>query len=98
MPIHPHLLLLLLLLLASSNAHCSKLPTLVFTDATALLAFKLKADVNNHLDFSPLTRGLRFCAWHGVECNGPKVLRLVLQNLDLGGAWAPNTLTRLDQL
>ena len=101
MAIDPHLLLFLLL--APSNAHCSKLqrrhlPPFVFTDATALLVFKLKADVNNHLDFSPLTRGLRFCAWHGVECNGPKVLRLVLQNLDLGGAWAPKTLTRLDQL
>lgn len=103
--IHPHLLLLfLLLLLLSSNAHCSQLarrhiPPLVFTDANALLAFKQKADVNNRLNYSPATRGLRFCAWQGVKCNnGPKVIRLVLEGLDLGGAWAPNTLTRLDQL
>ncbi|KAL9313034.1 hypothetical protein ACSQ67_018486 [Phaseolus vulgaris] len=56
---HPFPLLFLLLLLhASSYAHSSQLqhrhiPPLVFTDASALLAFKLKADVNNHLDFSP---------------------------------------------
>ncbi|CAJ1973419.1 unnamed protein product [Sphenostylis stenocarpa] len=103
---NPHsfpFLFLLLLLHASSCAHCYTLqhrhiPPLVFTDANALLAFKQKADVNNHLDFSPLTRGLRFCAWQGVQCNGPKVERLIIEGLDLGGVWAPNTLTRLDQL
>ena len=87
-----------LITLAIADAHCSKIPMLVFTEATTLLAFKLKADVNDYLNFLPLTRGLRFCAWQGVECNGLKVIRLILQNLDLGGAWAPNTLTHLDQL
>lgn len=102
--IHSHLfLLLLLLLLLTSTAHCSKLtprhlPPLLFTDATALLAFKRNADVNNRLHFSAATRGLRFCAWEGVVCNGPKVERLILQDLDLRGFWPPNTLTRLDQL
>ncbi|XP_027354210.1 probable inactive receptor kinase At5g67200 [Abrus precatorius] len=101
--IHQQLLLILFLLLLASGALASKLarrhlPPLVFADASALLAFKVKADVNKHLDFSPTTRGLRFCAWEGVECNGAKVVRLVLQGLDLGGVWAPNTLSRLDQL
>nr|KYP42306.1 putative inactive receptor kinase At5g67200 family [Cajanus cajan] len=102
---HSHLFLLrlLLILILTSTAHCSKLtprhlPPLLFTDATALLAFKRNADVNNRLHFSPATRGLRFCAWEGVVCNGAKVERLILQDLDLRGFWPPNTLTRLDQL
>lgn len=66
-------------------------------DALALLAFKSKADLNNHLYFSPNTT-LSFCHWQGVQCVQQKVIRLVLEDLDLVGVFAPNTLTRLDQL
>ncbi|KAG4980452.1 hypothetical protein JHK82_033691 [Glycine max] len=58
---------------------------LVFTEATTLLAFKLKADVNDYLNFLPLTRGLRFCAWQGVECNGLKNNSLIGPLPDLNG-------------
>lgn len=76
-----------------SSVNSSDLPS----DALALLAFKSEADLNNHLRFSPNTT-FHFCQWQGVECAKQKVVRLVLQGLDLGGVFAPDTLTRLDQL
>ncbi|KAL2346431.1 hypothetical protein Fmac_000431 [Flemingia macrophylla] len=94
------MLMLMLLHHLTPNADCSNrhLPPVVFSDARALLAFKERGDENNRLEFSPVTRGLRFCAWEGVVCNGPKVERLILESLDLRGVWAPNSLTLLDQL
>lgn len=68
-------------------------------DAAALLSFKSKADPNNHLRFPPNISGDAFCKWQGVQCNAKlKVERLVLQGLDLGGIFASNTLSGLDQL
>lgn len=66
-------------------------------DALALLSFKSKADLNDSLFFSPNT-SLHFCQWQGIECVQQRVVRLVLQGLDLRGVFAPDTLTRLDQL
>ncbi|XP_062098470.1 probable inactive receptor kinase At5g67200 [Humulus lupulus] len=65
------------------------------SDALGLLAFKSKADLKNKLSFSSNSS---FCKWAGVECVQFKVVRLIIQGLDLGGVFAPNTLTRLDQL
>jgi hypothetical protein len=67
-------------------------------DALALLAFKSKADLSNKLFFSPNT-SVGFCHWQGIKCAQQKVVRLVLEGLDLaGGVFAPDTLTHLDQL
>ncbi|KAF4351019.1 hypothetical protein CsatB_007293 [Cannabis sativa] len=65
------------------------------SDALGLLAFKSKADLKNKLSFSSNSS---FCKWVGVECAQFKVVRLIIQGIDLGGVFAPNTLTRLDQL
>lgn len=67
------------------------------SDALALLAFKSKADLNDNLPFSS-NKTFHFCQWTGVQCLQWKVVRLVLQGLDLVGVFAPNTLTSLDQL
>ena len=67
-------------------------------DVQALLSFKSKADTKNKLySFSPNTT-FRFCQWQGVKCVQQRVIRLVLEDLDLVGTLAPDTLTRLDQL
>ncbi|KAJ7966584.1 putative Receptor protein kinase [Quillaja saponaria] len=69
------------------------------SDANALLLFKSKADPNNHIHFSPNTfSASHICHWEGIKCAGQKMVRLVLQSLDLGGVFAPDTLSRLDQL
>lgn len=67
------------------------------SDALALLAFKASADANNQLQFSP-KKSFDHCRWQGVKCDRGKVVRLVIEGLSLGGTFAPNTLTRLDQL
>lgn len=67
------------------------------SDALALLDFKSKADLNTNLPFSSNST-THFCKWTGVECDQSKIVRLLLGGLDLGGVFAPNTLTRLDQL
>ncbi|KAI9200029.1 hypothetical protein LWI28_001690 [Acer negundo] len=77
----------------SPNAVNFSLPS----DAKALIAFKSKADLRNHLLFSPKT-SLYFCQWQGVICYEQRVVRLVLENLDLGGIFTPNSLIDLDQL
>ncbi|CAN1274167.1 Probable inactive receptor kinase At5g67200 [Linum perenne] len=90
------LLLPLLFLLSfspflSSSLHHSE-------DAQSLLTFKSKADLNGLLLYSRKTSP-QFCRlWQGVECLGNRVVRLVLQDLPLGGVFATDTLTRLDQL
>ncbi|KAL6215463.1 hypothetical protein ACLB2K_014893 [Fragaria x ananassa] len=77
----------------SLNSSSSSNPS----DAVALLGFKAKADLNNALPFSS-NKTLHFCQWVGIECAKAKVVRLVIQDLDLAGVFAPDTLTRLDQL
>ncbi|XP_022768727.1 probable inactive receptor kinase At5g67200 [Durio zibethinus] len=66
-------------------------------DATALLGFQYKADLRNHLGFSQ-NASSHFCDWQGVTCYQQKVVRLIIEDLDLGGIFAPNTLSHLDQL
>ncbi|KAI3684683.1 hypothetical protein L6452_33908 [Arctium lappa] len=67
-------------------------------DVVSLLAFKSEADPGNKLGYS-VNESYAVCKWQGVQCqiNG-KVDRLVLENLNLAGVFAANTLTRLDQL
>ncbi|XP_024020179.1 probable inactive receptor kinase At5g67200 [Morus notabilis] len=96
-----HLLLCLSLLNAffffSSVADNStfKVPS----DAAALLAFKSKADLRNELPFFSVPNDtFHFCKWAGIQCVQSRVVRLVIQGLHLGGTFANNTLTRLDQL
>ncbi|KAG9145983.1 hypothetical protein Leryth_015619 [Lithospermum erythrorhizon] len=66
-------------------------------DASSLLAFKSKADLHNILDFS-LMKTPDFCKWKFLQCQDSKVVHLVIENSGLGGTFAPNTLTKLDQL
>ncbi|CAK9152708.1 unnamed protein product [Ilex paraguariensis] len=70
---------------------------LLTSDASALLAFKSKADLGDKLRFSPNT-SFDFCKWQGVKCVQSKVVRVVLEGFSLGGIFSPDTLTRLDQL
>ncbi|KAL5780200.1 hypothetical protein ACOSQ2_010937 [Xanthoceras sorbifolium] len=88
-------LLMSSLAFAAHSPHAVNL--LLPSDAQALLAFKSKADLRNRLLFSPKT-SLHFCQWQGVICYEQRVVRLVLENLDLAGIFAPNSLTNLDQL
>lgn len=67
------------------------------SDASFLLAFKSKADLNNTLPFPPRT-SFNFCKWQGVQCSRGKVYRLILENFNLAGVFTPNSLTQLDQL
>ncbi|KAK9054329.1 hypothetical protein SSX86_025407 [Deinandra increscens subsp. villosa] len=68
-------------------------------DALSILAFKSKADLHNHLPYLSDNTTSTHCKWLGLQCQSDgKVVRLVLQNLTLAGVFAPDTLTRLDQL
>lgn len=87
----------LLITFCSASHSASAVNFRLPSDARALLAFKSKADLRNHLLFSQ-NKSLHFCQWQGVICYQQKVVRLVLQGLDLGGIFAPNSLTNLDQL
>ncbi|KAL4311435.1 hypothetical protein GQ457_01G012160 [Hibiscus cannabinus] len=66
-------------------------------EAKALLGFQSKADLRNHLGFSQNT-SFHFCEWKGVTCFQQKVVRLIIEDLHLGGLFSPNTLSLLDQL
>ncbi|KAE9603608.1 hypothetical protein Lal_00002350 [Lupinus albus] len=92
-----HTVFLLFLL---SNSYLSFSLPLSQPDGRALLAFKSKADLNNILQYHSSSNfsTLSFCHWQGVQCNHHKVTRFILQHLDLSGFFAPNTLSRLDQL
>ncbi|KAH9692381.1 protein kinase domain-containing protein [Citrus sinensis] len=101
-PLLPQLLFFLsntflLITSCSASRSASAVNSLLPSDAQALLAFKAKADLRNHLFFSQ-NKSLHFCQWQGVICYQQKVVRVVLQGLDLGGIFAPNSLTKLDQL
>lgn len=82
------------LLLADSPSSDGSVPP---HDALALLAFKAKADLKNNLLFSS-NSSLHFCDWEGVKCEQQRVDRLILENQNLTGVFASDTLTRLDQL
>ncbi|KAE8653959.1 putative inactive receptor kinase [Hibiscus syriacus] len=66
-------------------------------EAKALMGFQSKADLRNQLGFSRNT-SFHFCEWEGVTCYEQEVVRLIIEDLDLGGVFAPNTLSHLDQL
>ncbi|CAI9115830.1 OLC1v1016832C1 [Oldenlandia corymbosa var. corymbosa] len=73
------------------------------SDVTALLAFKSKADLKNKLWWPiPSSNGSSvsssFCKWTGVYCSDAKVVRFVIEGMNLGGIFAPHTLSQLDQL
>lgn len=72
--------------------------SLLSADASALLAFKAKADLWNKLDQFSANTSIAFCKWKGVGCTQAKVVRFVIESVYLGGILAPNTLSKLDQL
>lgn len=98
--LHFNMILTAILLL---SFYTTTLPALHLTsppenDALSILAFKSKADLHNKLPFS-LNSSSDHCKWLGLQCQlDGKVVRLVLENLSLAGVFAPNTLSRLDQL
>ncbi|KAI4314988.1 hypothetical protein L6164_027842 [Bauhinia variegata] len=67
------------------------------SDAVSLLSFKSKSDLDNKLLYD-LNERYDYCQWQGVKCAHGRVVRFVLQGFGLRGLFAPNTLTRLDQL
>ncbi|KAK9990667.1 hypothetical protein SO802_025652 [Lithocarpus litseifolius] len=90
------------------TVHCaatSKSPPLVTptanlilpSDAVSLLTFKTKADLDNKLLYE-LHERFDYCQWQGVKCAQGRVVHLILQGFGLRGEFAPDTLTRLDQL
>ncbi|KAJ8541122.1 hypothetical protein K7X08_001938 [Anisodus acutangulus] len=103
MKIHQFLVVIVHLFLssfatASSHLHSHATSNLSLpSDASALLAFKYKADVANKLEFSANT-SFRFCKWKGVQCAKKKVVRVIIEGLSLGGTFPANTLSKLDQL
>ncbi|KAK8585001.1 hypothetical protein V6N13_138943 [Hibiscus sabdariffa] len=88
---------ILLLVLCSVIASAEAAKLMSSPEATALQGFQSKADLRNHLGFSH-NASFRFCDWQGVTCYEQRVVRLILEDLDLGGIFAPNTLSRLAQL
>ncbi|KAK6115929.1 hypothetical protein DH2020_008198 [Rehmannia glutinosa] len=66
-------------------------------EASALLDFKSKADLRNKLDFSP-KMGFSFCKWEGVHCTNSRADKVIIENMNLGGVFAPSTLAQLRQL
>lgn len=67
--------------------------------AISLLSFKSKADVTNKLITYSITNNKTVCKWQGVQCqNNEFITHLVLENLNLTGVFAANTLSHLDQL
>lgn len=88
--LHQFLLIFSLIPLSSSSTSVVLPP-----DAEALLSFKQKADLHDHLSFNA---SLSHCKWPGVQCFGYKVVRLIVESRNLAGIFPPNSLTRLDQL
>ncbi|KVH98305.1 Leucine-rich repeat-containing protein [Cynara cardunculus var. scolymus] len=81
--------------MAALNSNPSSPPQ---DDGVSLLAFKSEADPSNKLGYS-VDKSSAVCKWQGVQCQiDGKVGRLVLENLNLAGVFAANTLSRLDQL
>ncbi|XP_031124063.1 probable inactive receptor kinase At5g67200 [Ipomoea triloba] len=72
----------------------------IHSDASALLAFKEKADLDGKLIgfSSDNSSGVAFCQWSGVRCGRGRVVRVVFQGVGLSGGFAPGTLSELDRL
>ncbi|KAL0432523.1 UNVERIFIED_CONTAM: putative inactive receptor kinase [Sesamum latifolium] len=83
----------LLVLCSSSPGKNLLLPS----DASALLDFKSKADLRNKLGFSPKT-SFAFCKWDGVQCSDSRAVKVIIESKNLGGVFAPGTLTQLREL
>ncbi|KAJ8538108.1 hypothetical protein K7X08_014648 [Anisodus acutangulus] len=100
MKIHQFFVLLYLSVLTTASSHLHSHATSnlsLSSDASALLAFKYKADLGNKLEFSANT-SFRFCKWKGIQCAKKKVVRVIIEGLSLGGTFPSNTLSKLDQL
>ncbi|KAL2242101.1 probable inactive receptor kinase At5g67200 [Sesamum indicum] len=98
--------LLRVLVFVAFYCHCSFLvlcsPSpgknlLLPSDASALLDFKSKADLRNKLGFSPKT-SFAFCKWDGVQCSDSRAVKVIIESKNLGGVFAPGTLTHLREL
>ncbi|XP_022772891.1 probable inactive receptor kinase At5g67200 [Durio zibethinus] len=96
-PLLQRLFFILLIVLCSVVASPEAAKLLPSPEATALLGFQSKADLRNHLGFFQ-NASFHFCDWQGVTCYQQKVVRLILEDLDLGGIFASNTLSDLGQL
>ncbi|PSS21267.1 Inactive receptor kinase [Actinidia chinensis var. chinensis] len=83
----------LLFLFFSLSLSATTLPP----DAVALLSFKSEADLDNKLHYA-LNERFDYCQWRGAKCVQGRVVRFVAQGFSLRGIFAPDTLTRLDQL
>ncbi|ESQ44764.1 hypothetical protein EUTSA_v10003161mg [Eutrema salsugineum] len=83
--------------IASSSSNRTKRAFSSHRDASALLLFKSKADLWNKLGFFS-NKSSNFCQWWGVTCYGNKVVRLVIEDLYLGGQLAPDSVNKIDQL
>ncbi|GFQ06370.1 probable inactive receptor kinase at5g67200 [Phtheirospermum japonicum] len=83
-------------LVAFSSSSHGKNPLLP-SDASALLEFKSKADLQNKLDFSPKTT-FAFCKWEGVQCSDSRAVKVIIESQNLGGVFLPDTLSHLVQL
>ncbi|KAF6151547.1 hypothetical protein GIB67_016359 [Kingdonia uniflora] len=81
----------------SVSAMETSLPLSPAPDALALLAFKLKADLDKKLVFE-LNKRFDYCHWEGVKCAQGKVVRFVIEGFGLGGIFEYDSLSRLDQL
>ncbi|CAH9125354.1 unnamed protein product [Cuscuta epithymum] len=84
---------------SSARSHSPASSSLIPPDASALLDFKLKADLHGKkLQGFSSNATVSFCKWNGVRCSGDRVVRLVCKGMGLDGSFAPATLTRLNQL
>ncbi|KAK6938652.1 Protein kinase domain, partial [Dillenia turbinata] len=90
--------LFLILLSFYTSLSASSSPSSLSKDALAILAFKSKADLGNILEQISFNSTSTFCKWQGVTCSQGRATRFVLENFNLRGLFAPNTLTHLDQL
>ncbi|KAF5736177.1 inactive receptor kinase [Tripterygium wilfordii] len=95
--ISPLLLLPLLFTLAAAAIFPFSPPNLLPYDAVSILSFKYQADLDNKLLYT-LNERFDYCQWQGVKCAHGRVVRVVLSGYGIRGSFAPNTLSRLDQL
>ena len=91
-------LLFFFVIAAAASATAAPLVgSLLPSDAVSLLSFKAKADLDNKLLYS-LNERFDYCQWRGVKCVQGRVVRFAAQGFGLRGYFAPDSLTRLDQL
>lgn len=92
-----NLLIFLSIYFQSGASSSSSKNILQPSDAAALLSFKSKADLHNKLAFSPNT-SFAFCRWNGVQCTDFRAVKVIIEEMKLGGTFAPNSLSRLGEL